>query len=192
MALLWPPTNAKCCPTFHFLTNAYGHSTVKTSGLVPSHKQDSISNWMDDRLEKQGFVDVFWAELRRRHANQRAYRFCFEKWQPIATFRQQVQYISTKVSCPICLLNHWPRILQFIYAQNQDDAKGTYLRSSLAYGRRIFIISAMSFLNWPSSSRQNEPFPSPRQNRSDRSQDRRESVPGQSVDCCIHGVERLE
>ena len=32
-------------------------------------------------------------------------------------------------------------------------------------------------------------FPSkraiPRQNRSDRSQDRRESVPGQSVDCCI-------
>ena len=158
MALLWPPTNAKCCPTFHFLTNAYGHSTVKTSGLVPSHKQDSISNWMDDRLEKQGFVDVFWAELRRRHANQRTYRFCFEKWQPIATFRQQVQYISTKVSCPICLLNHWPRILQFIYAQNQDDAKGTYLRSSLAYGRRIFIISAMSFLNWPSSSRQNEPF----------------------------------
>ena len=157
MALLWPPANAKCCPSFHFCTNDYGHSTLKTSGLVPSQKQDSISTCMDDRLEKQGFVDVFWAELRRRHANQRADRFYFENWQPIAYFRQQAQYKSTKVSYPIWLLNNWPRILQFIYAQNRDDAKEAYLRSSLAYGRRLFIINAMSLLNWPSSSHQNEP-----------------------------------
>ena len=32
-----------------FWTNVYGHSTLKTSGLVPSQK-DSISTWMDDRL----------------------------------------------------------------------------------------------------------------------------------------------
>ena len=157
MALLWPPANTKCCPSFYFCTNDYGHSTLKMSGLVPSQKQDSISTCMDDRLEKQGFVDVFWMELRRRRANQRADMFYYENWRPIAYFRQQTQYKMTKVSCPICLLNTWSRILQFIYAWNRDDAKEAYLRSSLAYGRRLFIISAMSLLNWPSSSHQNEP-----------------------------------
>ena len=158
MALLWPPANAKCCPSFYFCTNDYGHSTLKTSGLFPSQKQDSISTCVGDRLEKQDFVDVFQMELRQRRFNQRADKFYFEMWQPIVYFRHKAQYKSTKVSCPICLLNTWPRILQFIYAQNGDDAKDAYLRSSLAYGRRLFIISEMLLLNyWSSSSRQNEP-----------------------------------
>ena len=155
--LLWPSTNAKCCPTFHFMTNDYGHSTLKASGLVPSQKLDSKSTCVGGRLEKQDFVVVFQMELRRRRANQRPDRFYFEKWQPIAHLIQQAQYKSTKVSCPICLLSNWPRKIQFIYAYNRDDAREAYLRSSLAYGRRLFIISPMSLLNWPSSSRQNKP-----------------------------------
>ena len=180
--LLWPSTNAKCCPTFHIMTNDYGHSTLKASGLVPSQKLDSKNTCVGDRLEKQDFVVVFQMELRRRRANQRPDRFYFEKWQPIAHLIQQAQYKSTKVSCLICLLSNWPRILQFIYAYNRNDAKCVFALFigiwTTAFYHQCNVVAELAFI-----------FPSkraiPRQNRSDRSQDRRESVPGQSVDCCI-------